>query len=102
MSDPELDWRGLNLAHWDERVPLHLAGAFYDLTGFRARPDRLRAFEIAEVGEAARRRLVHRQCHIGLDSLSWAAQGADVVGTAVRYGDGSRLMVGDWRRARTG
>jgi hypothetical protein len=34
-----VDWRGLNQANWDDRVPVHLASDFYDLDGFPA--DRL-------------------------------------------------------------
>ncbi|POX44429.1 SAM-dependent methyltransferase [Streptomyces sp. Ru71] len=61
---------------WDERVPLHAAGDFYDLAGFRAGADPLRDFEIAEVGDVTGRTLVHLQCHMGLDTLSWARRGA--------------------------
>ncbi|MEU9992247.1 class I SAM-dependent methyltransferase [Streptomyces sp. NPDC048045] len=61
---------------WDERVPVHVASAFYDLDGFRARRDVLRDFETAEVGDVTGRSLLHLQCHIGLDTLSWAHRGA--------------------------
>jgi len=57
-------------------VPIHLASSFYDLAGFRAGADTLRPFELAEVGDVTGRRLVHLQCHIGLDTLSWARRGA--------------------------
>ena len=33
------DWRALNRANWDDRVPVHLASSFYDLAGFRAGRD---------------------------------------------------------------
>jgi SAM-dependent methyltransferase len=72
--------RMLNQAFWDERVALHLASDLYDLAGFRAHRDRLRPFEIAEVGEVTGRRLAHLQCHFGMDTLSWAARGAQVSG----------------------
>jgi hypothetical protein len=29
------DWRVLNRANWDDRVPIHLASRFYDLEDFR-------------------------------------------------------------------
>ena len=28
------DWRALNLANWEARVPVHLGRGGYDLTGF--------------------------------------------------------------------
>jgi SAM-dependent methyltransferase len=74
------DWRALNRANWDDRVPIHVASSFYDLAGFRAGADTLRPFEPAEAGDVAGKRLVHLQCHIGLDTLSWARRGALVSG----------------------
>jgi SAM-dependent methyltransferase len=76
----QVDWRALNRANWDDRVPVHLASSFYDLAGFRAGASSLRPFEVSEVGPVAGRRLVHLQCHIGLDTLSWARRGALVSG----------------------
>ncbi|MFI6419600.1 class I SAM-dependent methyltransferase [Streptomyces sp. NPDC050842] len=70
------DWREANRARWDERVPIHAAGSFYDLDSFRAGKDALRDFELAEVGDVTGRSLLHLQCHIGLDTLSWARHGA--------------------------
>jgi SAM-dependent methyltransferase len=75
-----VDWRALNRANWDDRVPVHLASSFYDVAGFRAGASTLRPFEPAEVGSVAGLSLVHLQCHIGLDTLSWARQGALVSG----------------------
>jgi SAM-dependent methyltransferase len=75
-----VDWRALNRANWDDRVPVHLASSFYDVAGFRGGASTLRPFELAEVGSVAGRWLVHLQCHIGLDTLSWARRGALVSG----------------------
>jgi SAM-dependent methyltransferase len=81
MEDAEtVDWRALNRANWDDRVPIHVASSFYDLAGFRAGADTLRPLEPAEAGDVAGKRLVHLQCHIGLDTLSWARRGALVSG----------------------
>jgi SAM-dependent methyltransferase len=70
----------LNRSWWDERVPIHVGSAFYDVDGFRAGGSTLRPFEREEVGDVAGKRLAHLQCHFGLDSLSWAREGASVVG----------------------
>jgi SAM-dependent methyltransferase len=77
MSD---EWRALNQAFWDERVPIHVAGRFYDVEGFRAGRETLRPFELEEMGDVAGRELVHLQCHFGQDTLSWARHGARVSG----------------------
>jgi SAM-dependent methyltransferase len=78
-GDPE-GWRELNRANWDDRVPVHLASSFYDIDGFLAGADALLPFEGEEVGDVAGKHLVHLQCHIGLDTLSWARRGAVVSG----------------------
>jgi SAM-dependent methyltransferase len=74
------DWRDLNRAAWDERVPLHVASDFYDNAGFIAGRSSLRPFEIDEVGSVEGCSLVHLQCHFGQDTLSWARLGATVTG----------------------
>ena len=74
------DWLRLNRAWWDERAPMHAASGFYDVSGFLAGRDSLRAFEPGEVGDVRGKRLLHLMCHIGLDTLSWARRGAVVTG----------------------
>ncbi|MFD9032584.1 class I SAM-dependent methyltransferase [Streptomyces sp. NPDC059567] len=73
------DWHEANRARWDERVPIHAASEYYDLDAFRAGKEALRDFELAEVGDVTGRSLLHLQCHIGLDTLSWARHGASHV-----------------------
>lgn len=74
------DWLRLNRENWDDRVPIHVASDFYDVDGFRAGKDVLRDYEISEVGDVDGKRLLHLQCHFGLDTLSWARRGAVVTG----------------------
>ncbi|MET9434027.1 class I SAM-dependent methyltransferase [Streptomyces sp. NPDC006551] len=78
-SPTPADWREANRARWDERVAIHAASEFYDLDAFRAGKEVLRDFELAEVGDVTGRSLLHLQCHIGLDTLSWARHGASHV-----------------------
>ncbi|MEU5425424.1 class I SAM-dependent methyltransferase [Streptomyces olivoreticuli] len=73
-------WRQANHALWEERVPIHTGSDFYDLAGFREGRDDLRGFELDEVGDVTGKRLLHLQCHIGTDTLSWARRGAVVTG----------------------
>ena len=76
----ESQWAEVNRALWDERVPIHVDGAFYDVDGFLAGESRLREFVLAELGSVNGLTLVHPQCHFGLDTLSWAREGATVTG----------------------
>ncbi len=72
--------RELNRRWWDERVPIHTASEFYGVEAFKAGGTTLCPFELEEVGDVAGKRLLHLQCHFGLDTLSWARRGASVVG----------------------
>jgi SAM-dependent methyltransferase len=70
----------LNRRHWDEATRLHTRGNVYGTDDFRAGKCRLRRVELEEVGNVAQQRLLHLQCHFGLDTLSWARRGAHVTG----------------------
>jgi hypothetical protein len=39
------DWRELNRANWDDRVPVHLASEYYNVAGFRSGVSSLRPFD---------------------------------------------------------
>ncbi|TAJ19111.1 MAG: class I SAM-dependent methyltransferase, partial [Dehalococcoidia bacterium] len=69
-----------NRANWDERVPIHLASQSYDMTGFLRGEKQLTRIEREEVGDVRGKRLLHLQCHFGMDTLSWARLGATVTG----------------------
>ena len=74
------EYISLNRAHWDEVTPLHVASEFYDLTSFKAGRSTLKPVERAEVGDVRGKSLLHLQCHFGMDTLSWAREGAVVTG----------------------
>jgi SAM-dependent methyltransferase len=69
-----------NRAHWDELVPHHVASEFYDVNGFKAGRSSLKRIDVEGLGDVRGRRLLHLQCHFGLDTLSWARLGAEVTG----------------------
>ena len=69
-----------NLGLWNEWTEIHETSAFYDLEGFRAGKSSLHSIELDELGDVAGKRLLHLQCHFGLDTLSWARLGATVTG----------------------
>lgn len=75
--------RAANQRNWDSRARVHAASSTYDLDGFVADPQRLSgvvSFDRAAMGDVAGKRLLHLQCHIGTDTLSWARLGAAVTG----------------------
>jgi SAM-dependent methyltransferase len=71
------------MKNWDERVESHTQGNgkdFYDIEGFLAGKSTLRNIEIEELGNVSGKSMLHLQCHFGLDTLSWARQGAKITG----------------------
>ncbi|NLE22527.1 MAG: class I SAM-dependent methyltransferase [Actinobacteria bacterium] len=76
------DYLKANLASWDEAVALHLSSDLYDVAGFKAGGTSLSEIELGELGPFVHEgtRLLHLQCHFGLDTLSWARRGAVVTG----------------------
>lgn len=73
-------YREANRARWDESVAIHAASEFYGADRFLAGETTLLPLDIEEVGDVAGKSLLHLQCHFGLDTLSWARRGANVVG----------------------
>jgi SAM-dependent methyltransferase len=69
-----------NRANWDERVPIHVASQGYDMAGFLAGRKALTRIEREEMGDVRGKRLLHLQCHFGMDTLNWARLGASVTG----------------------
>lgn len=84
------EWLDANRAHWDERVPIHVASPFYDQRPLRAGAGTLTPVDEAELARAfpgadgrfdlAGQRVLHLQCHFGADTLTLAQRGASVVG----------------------
>jgi SAM-dependent methyltransferase len=79
-SIPE-DWRDLNRANWDERVAVHIAAPnAYNLDALRAGSRRLDPIATDVLGPVAGKRVLHLQCHFGMDTLVMARQGASATG----------------------
>ncbi len=69
-----------NRRHWGEITPVHAASEFYDVASFKAGKSKLKPVELEELGDVRGKSLLHLQCHFGLDTLSWAREGAVVTG----------------------
>jgi SAM-dependent methyltransferase len=73
-------YRSANQKMWDRFVDINARSALYQLSEFRKGRNKLSALERAEVGDVRGKRLLHLQCHFGMDTLSWAILGARVTG----------------------
>ena len=71
------DWRAVNHANWESRVPIHTAPGGYDLAAFD-NPDHLSAvvrYDLPRLGSVEGLDAVHLQCHLGTDTVSLARLG---------------------------
>lgn len=65
---------------WNQRTAVHKDSSFYDVAAFKAGKNALTPIELNEVGDVKGKKMLHLQCHFGMDSLSWAQLGAKVTG----------------------
>lgn len=76
------DWRALNQANWNERVPIHLNAPrlHYRLDALRAGTEQLDPIAADTLGPVGGLRVLHLQCHFGADTLTIAQHRATVTG----------------------
>ncbi|MCL1143371.1 class I SAM-dependent methyltransferase [Shewanella gaetbuli] len=75
-----MDYLELNKAAWNQRTQIHIHSKFYDVAGFVSGQSSLTEIELGELPPLQNKRLLHLQCHFGLDTLSLARMGAIVTG----------------------
>jgi SAM-dependent methyltransferase len=82
MTRGRPEFLAVNRRNWDERVPIHRRDrtGFYAVERFLAGEKHLHAIEVGELGDVAGKRVIHLQCHFGLDTLILARHGAIVAG----------------------
>jgi SAM-dependent methyltransferase len=69
-----------NKQSWNKRAAVHKDSAFYDLDSFKKGKSSLNKIELDELGDVKGKSLLHLQCHFGMDTMSWAREGAIVTG----------------------
>lgn len=79
MTDPN-PFVEKNRELWNAWTDIHEKSDFYDIEGFLAGKSRLKPLERKELPDPSGKTLLHLQCHFGLDTLSWAREGALVTG----------------------
>ncbi|MFM2360768.1 MAG: hypothetical protein RLY16_2761 [Bacteroidota bacterium] len=70
----------INKASWNHRTVAHLNTPFYNLPGFMQGENMLKSIELNLLGDISGLKVLHLQCHFGLDTLSLARMGAQVTG----------------------
>ncbi len=80
---PENDYKAFfeaNKMGWNLRTGVHKDSDFYNVKSFKEGKTSLNPIELDELGDVKGQTLLHLQCHFGLDTLSWAREGAIVTG----------------------
>ncbi len=72
-----------NIEFWDELAEIHTGESDYQLNTYSPTEYELKDLDIELLGNINGKRVLHLQCHIGLDSMALEKLGADV--TAVDY-----------------
>lgn len=78
-----IDEAAANLHLWENWAEMHMTGTEYDIAGFLADPSARPLDHVIRetVGDVSGKRLLHLQCHIGLDTVRLAMMGAvDIMG----------------------
>jgi SAM-dependent methyltransferase len=65
---------------WNERVESHKHSKFYNVKSFRAGKTSLNTTEIQEIGDVTGKKILHLQCHFGMDTISFSRMGATATG----------------------
>jgi SAM-dependent methyltransferase len=75
-----VDYLRINRDSWDKRTKIHVSSESYDVQGFLSGISALNEIELSEMDDVGGPMLLHLQWHFGLDTLSWAREGAIVTG----------------------
>ncbi|MFX1483827.1 MAG: class I SAM-dependent methyltransferase [Promethearchaeota archaeon] len=79
MRDPD-DYYDANRTMWDQFAKINVNSKTYKTEEFLKGQTTLNSIELEELGDVKGKSLLHLQCHFGLDTLSWAREGAEVTG----------------------
>jgi 2-polyprenyl-3-methyl-5-hydroxy-6-metoxy-1,4-benzoquinol methylase len=69
-----------NKTLWNKRTAVHKNSSFYDIPSFLNGSSSLKKIELDELGDVRGKKILHLQCHFGMDTLSLARMGALVTG----------------------
>jgi SAM-dependent methyltransferase len=78
MPNANNDAENSNRLLWNELAPVHLRS--YNIDKLIRGGHLLDEIQTSEVGDVTGKTMLHLQCHIGTDSLSWVRLGASVTG----------------------
>lgn len=95
----EKDYLKTNQQLWDDKTKVHLNSDFYDVEAFKKGQSSLNPIELSLLGDIRGKRILHLQCHFGLDSMSLSRMGAkvtaiDLSGMAIKQANNLKNNLG--------
>lgn len=69
-----------NRANWNQKTEEHFHSQLYDVKGFLEGESPLNAIELEHLGDIKGKKILHLQCHFGMDSIALSQMGAVVTG----------------------
>lgn len=93
------DWLNVNRISWNQRTKLHINSDFYDVERFKKGKDSLNDIELQLLGNIDKQKILHLQCHFGMDTLSLERHGAFATGVdfsedAISYANTLKKQMG--------
>ena len=75
-----MDYLAINKKLWNDKTEAHYKSDFYDVNSFIEGKDSLNPIEIRLLGNIKGKKILHLQCHFGMDTISLSRRGATVTG----------------------
>ncbi|WP_430935334.1 class I SAM-dependent methyltransferase [Saccharicrinis sp. 156] len=75
-----MNYLKINQDLWDRKTDIHFDSDFYNVKAFKQGKDSLNQVELELLGDVRGKRMLHLQCHFGMDTISLARHGAMVTG----------------------
>lgn len=80
-----MDYIEINKKLWNNKTDIHYKSDFYDVESFLKGKDSLNPIELDLLGDLNGKKVLHLQCHFGLDTLSLSRHGA--ISTGVDFSE---------------
>ncbi len=75
-----MNYIDINKKLWNQKTEIHYNSDFYDVDSFINGKDSLNPIEMGLLGQIKGKKILHLQCHFGLDTISLARHGAMATG----------------------
>ena len=75
-----MDYFEINKNLWNNKTDIHFNSDFYDVESFIKGKSSLKDIEIDLLGNIEGKKILHLQCHFGMDTISLSKMGANVTG----------------------